>query len=133
MRYLKKFNESKDVDVIRDICLELKDMGISVNFNRNSFSEYQIFIGYWNDEKMMLWKDVKDSILRLKDYLGDDIKKIYFADYYDEDIKFKDVTDNTKFSHIDIIIKKNRLYSSNLTKISNLGWKIKESIKRGRL
>ena len=69
MKYLKKFNESKKQD-LEDIILELKDLGIDAYINDDC-------IDISNYGRPLRWRKIKDCVLRLINYLGDLITKIY--------------------------------------------------------
>jgi len=81
MKHLKRFNEAKDLNTIKDICLELEDIGMLIRFDQNWLyskhkGSYLDFIDFLvpislHKNKDIEWEDVKDCILRLKDYLGD--------------------------------------------------------------
>ena len=64
MKHLKKFNESTNWNDIKDICIELEDIGMTVEID-----DYGVEIFA---EDKIIWEDVKDCLLRLKDYLGED-------------------------------------------------------------
>lgn len=67
MRHLKKYNESKEeltLQDIRDICLELQDEGFKIEI------EYY-YVKISNPNKKFKYDEVKDVMLRLKDYLGE--------------------------------------------------------------
>ncbi len=88
MKYLKYF-ESNSFDVlkedIKDICLELTDIGYSIKIRKKiddhdiftNYGEYRFSIGknngdhYSTDPELYFdYKDVKETIERLKEYLG---------------------------------------------------------------
>jgi len=95
MRYLEKFNWFKKEKVIKipiyepsteiskvdieDISLELEDLGFKFYIERpytgDSLHIYDEFIGssfiiFQKEDLTTKWSDIKDCILRLKDYLG---------------------------------------------------------------
>lgn len=79
MRYLKSFNESFNkeyIDNIKDILLELEDDGYITIITKGKFdwiSENRIdFIYISNQLKPFEFSDIKDSMLRLKRFLGED-------------------------------------------------------------
>ena len=107
MIYLKNFNESIGEDLenrkkinedINDILLELTDIGIKVellpyfiSLNKNSkHYKYQGHLSSINitgktDNGMVHcieWPDVKDCVLRLKDYLGDKFIEFNYTGVY---------------------------------------------------
>jgi len=100
MKHLKKFNESKDIDVIKDICLELKDDGFIANVNINNS---HIFISGRDIDGTILWDDVKDTVSRLLDYLGDNMTEIIYCD--DKYVNRYSITDGTGLYFINIIYK----------------------------
>ncbi len=72
MKHLRKYNESKEdisIEDIKDICQELEDEGFSVRIIPG------IDLIYINicllSHLYFQYKDVKETVLRLKDYLGD--------------------------------------------------------------
>ena len=78
MKYIKSYKlfESK-VDDIKDICLELEDDGIRVEisdiiFNVHYFPKGEKTIEIGSIYKTIKWSFVKDTLLRLRDYLSDD-------------------------------------------------------------
>ncbi len=76
MKHLKKYNESKEkisLDDIRDICIELEDDGFLV---RIAYGVDVIRINIFRGGKHFEYKDVKETILRLQDYLGDSLDRI---------------------------------------------------------
>jgi len=85
MKYLRKFNESVDTDNLEDILLELEDMGIGSSYVHESPGHQLSDLTYekswirisidliksYNNNIYINWDDVKDCILRIKNYLGD--------------------------------------------------------------
>jgi len=84
MKHLKKFNESNTLDVIKDICIELEDLEFKMSYQKNpEFGNSITIFGYYEgsnsvydrDMRMIVkgtnFNSIKDCILRLKDYLGD--------------------------------------------------------------
>jgi len=69
MKYLKKFNEAIDKEDIKDILLELDDIGLNIINMPLNHAKNMILIS--SEDEYILWEDVEDSILRLKDYIGD--------------------------------------------------------------
>ena len=72
---IKKFNESISTQDLKDICLELEDIGMVVivsNWYIDAVCEVSNdrTIGGLEIYKFVYWKDIKDCILRLKNYLG---------------------------------------------------------------
>ena len=67
MKHLKRFNESNEISDIEDILLELKDMGAEIEIVKGTYKYARIYF-----DNGVYWKDIKDCILRLKCYLGDD-------------------------------------------------------------
>jgi len=74
MKYLKRFNESVDeynieeiIQTIKDILLPISDMGyeISITDNRNIYIRV---VGY-PDTPLKVNDEVKDELIRMKDYL----------------------------------------------------------------
>ncbi len=72
MKHLKKYNESVEeisLEDIRDICLELEDNDFNITIMNNTKDIYTITIG----KSEFTYKDVKEVLLRLKDYLREDL------------------------------------------------------------
>ena len=77
-------------NVIDDILLELKDLGVILfyrDFNNDKYGHVKEILGSYHEYfaiadyetvTLMDWKDIKDCLLRLKDYLG----KNYVTFYY---------------------------------------------------
>ncbi len=78
MKHLKRYNENKSWEDIRDIYLELEDNGFEVDvikadgWNRRRLKYDQRIVIKKIDKKLFYYSEVKEVILRLKDYLGDD-------------------------------------------------------------
>jgi len=79
MKHLKKFNEATNIDILKDILLELEDMGIGSNFYSNKINRYIDIHGY--NFQTIYWDDVKDCILRLKKYLGKNYKQFIYGTF----------------------------------------------------
>lgn len=78
MKYLRLFESNGIIEDLKDICLELSDMGIEVKIGRmNHVSKGIIVIGKPNkdDGECFYYKDVREVIERIKDYLG---KRIHY-------------------------------------------------------
>ena len=94
MKHLEKFNwfrkktEISD-DVIKDIYIELKDLGFgdismhkwSTSIGTERSKRYHGYICGMNFNGIP-WKDIKDTILRIKDYLGINYKKFEYTTRY---------------------------------------------------
>ncbi len=84
MKHLKKYNENSDISKsdLQDICLELEDNGFEVEFKyRYGLNHIKIS----KNNKSFKYDEVKEVMLRLKEYLGDLYEKtlVYQAlDYY---------------------------------------------------
>jgi len=84
MKYLRKFNEAvspeltpKEMQDIEDILLEVKDIRMFIHFSENSIYKNWLnqipynFISCTDISSLSIkWKDIKDCVLRVKDYLG---------------------------------------------------------------
>lgn len=81
MKYLKKFNESKEldqtvIDECKDILLELEDKGIKTNIHshlsyspqKNNENWIQFF---FNRKEEFQYSDIEDVVERLKSYLSE--------------------------------------------------------------
>ena len=71
MKYLKRFNESKTWDDIKDICLELKDMDLEIKYSLYQIAPRKYKPCLYMPSSFILNNDIYDCLLRLKDYLGD--------------------------------------------------------------
>ena len=88
MRYLRKFNESSDMDdIISDICLELNDEGFRTKFEtsyKNGISgrrrEILIDLFHSHPGKTFNYDQIKDTIERILKYLGNNLIKIEYID-----------------------------------------------------
>ncbi len=78
MRYLKRFNESHNDDLIQtieDILLPISDMGYEISVFQGPLStkddESQLIIRVvsWVDQSLLITDEVKDEFMRMKDYL----------------------------------------------------------------
>jgi len=76
MKHLKKYNESiNKYEDLRDILLELEDDGFVVGIKDTTFNRvkcWYIYIRRPVSKTIFYWDDIKDCVLRIKDYLGDD-------------------------------------------------------------
>ena len=80
MKYLRRFNESVDIDIIKDILLDLEDERFTIEVNPrsrewryNAYTEIIIkrSVSGHNGGLMgfeFIWRDIKDTIFRLMDY-----------------------------------------------------------------
>ncbi len=88
MKHLKKYNESREETLlqdIRDILLELEDNGFAVEIEDICFLREQPFAIKISRNKSFRYSEVKDVLLRLKDYLTD-MSFQMLARYRDENI-----------------------------------------------
>ena len=79
MRHLRKYNELIDISEqeIEDICLELKDLGYTINIEKHE-DFTKIICSKLKDMGANVfpefidvnWNEVKDCFLRLQDYVG---------------------------------------------------------------
>lgn len=111
MKYLRNYRVYESISDtqyrseqdMRDICLELVDMGMSIHFDyngdKNVLSRCMVI---YNDNGSHVhdWATIKDYALRLKDYLGDDyLKFIYFSkDIINKNWHSIDLNEDTKIS-----------------------------------
>ena len=95
MKYLKKFNESKEEeiseDIIKDICFELNDLGFSTKIRQEvggkiSYIRANLADSKKNDQGIYIrqyidvpWEEVKDVVLRFIDYLGNKFIKLMYS------------------------------------------------------
>lgn len=71
MNYLESYNlYNKSEQDIRDICLELEDIGMSSSVNHNDSCISTIEIKFISSKYGVPWCDIEDCLLRLKGYLG---------------------------------------------------------------
>lgn len=83
MKYLKKFNENlqDDVDTVMDICIDLQDQGFIVTPpHEGGFPSKSIIIQKKNTVGMTVfrYKEVEETVDRIKEFLGDKLSSIYF-------------------------------------------------------
>jgi hypothetical protein len=79
MRYLKRFNESKQldqsvIDECKDILLELEDIGIKTNIRSHRShlnKDYSYIQFYFNRKEEFDYSDIEDVVERLKSYLSE--------------------------------------------------------------
>lgn len=120
MKYVKLFEDYYDINNeticdLEDICLELKDAGFDVDIRNITSHVMVLSISKMKKNKMRhhlvrLHESrssfrftglVKETVLRIKQYLGGDF--ISFEARFSDDIIFKDVDDNTKSRWINMI------------------------------
>ena len=100
MRYLKRFNESNNDDVIqtvKDILLPISDMGYEISVDHQiiaddfwsevvfaKFRTNQLIIRVvtYVDKPLLITDEVKDEFLRMKDYLQSEGYNSIVAHYY---------------------------------------------------
>ncbi len=94
MRYLRLFESNGVIDDIKDICLELEDIGLDVEIESSdrfngqiSISKNQIGDASQDDSlhEFFDYNEVSEVIERLKDYLGDRMISIMVASLDNED------------------------------------------------
>ncbi len=78
MRYIKLFESHSALEDIRDICLELGDIGMLVTINPVKYTRYNIIIEYKYNigDRYFKYSDVSEVVERLKRYWGISIKSI---------------------------------------------------------
>ena len=91
MRYLKRFNESNNDDVIqtvKDILLPISDMGYEISvvsevvFAKFRTNQLIIRVVTYVDKPLLITDEVKDEFLRMKDYLQSEGYNSILAHYY---------------------------------------------------
>ena len=91
MRYLKRFNESNNDDVIqtvKDILLPISDMGYEISvvsevvFAKFRTNQLIIRVVTYVDKPLLITDEVKDEFLRMKDYLQSEGYNSIVAHYY---------------------------------------------------
>ena len=108
MKHLEKFNWFKknrkskiSQDIIDDICLELKDIGIMVTKVIYD-GRGAIMIRRESGNVPMEWDEIKDTCLRLKDYLGKNY--IDFSYYYSYKRTFRvELNEDTEINEDDLV------------------------------
>ncbi len=75
MKHLKKYNESVSeisLQDVEDICQELKDEGFQIYniITHQSYNNKKLYIIEISRKGGFKYDDVKETLLRLKDYLG---------------------------------------------------------------
>jgi len=101
MKYLRKYNESYiNIEDIKDICLELTDLGIVISISSTDAyrNKNVIYFHNYNIHNGMKWNDVKDCLLRLKDYLGD--KFIEFGYSSVTNLYYNHITELNEYTYI---------------------------------
>ena len=96
MKYLRKFNESVDINVIKDIediCLELNDVGeiyAKVNKLKNGSTYVYFDLKDHLDYDGFSFEDISEYVLRIKDFLGDNYKgsEALFVDDLEDKLGF---------------------------------------------
>ena len=120
MKYLKKFNEANNEEDIDDILLEIEDMGATIKHRIdrqypnihfiNIFLHKEVEkepidsndLNIWEEVKCLDWEDIKDCLLRLKDYLGKNFREFRVVIYEElfmagtKDYKLIELTNRTK-------------------------------------
>ena len=113
MKYLKRYNESVDKNIIKDILLEIEDLGIDIHCDdANSMPKFGVI---WYDLDHVTnrtdpptWGEIKDCIFRLEEYLKDNLVEIkcYSNNYYYFDSDKEYISDSDKVEQINILYKK---------------------------
>jgi len=127
MKHLKKFNESVDNEILGDILLELKDMDLEVTIHPIS-SKITYLLKLEKTKVIYIrpnryehqarrqevptfeWKDVKESILRIRDYLGENLIGFQYC-YSNLNILYKKIELDELNDNLDIPYK---LFSINI-------------------
>ena len=77
-----------DVEVVldlKDICLELKDVGFTIQFNSNDDNSVYLSIKMIGESSLLnyYWGDIDEYVQRIIDYLGNRlIKMLYISEGY---------------------------------------------------
>jgi len=113
MKYLKSINElivnktgyslpKKTINELRDICLEIEDLGYTTILHRFPFGDRRSFIMIKFNGKHFDY-DLKECCLRLKDYLGENY--LDFKYRWDKFSKEIQLTENTELkNHVHSVI-----------------------------
>ncbi len=97
---------------LREICLELEDEGYNIDINRWSNKNNDIVLTHATDERSgwcreapANWDVIKEYLLRIKDYLGDDYIDCEYLDF-SKSIEWVKITlsKKTKIDRIDSIV-----------------------------
>ncbi len=102
MKHLKKYNESieekKSFEDIRDICLELEDDGFDIFYAGFYTTGATCAIRIAKPSEKFLYTEVKEVLLRLKDYLGSNYDKIIYDKGYRTNLDY-DIRGKISFLH----------------------------------
>jgi hypothetical protein len=89
MRYLKRFNESNNDDVIqtiKDILLPINDMGYNISVDHyilnGDTNQLIIRVVTYVDKPLLITDEVKEEFIRMKDYLQSEGYNSIEAHYY---------------------------------------------------
>ena len=122
MRYLKRFNESNNDDVIqtvKDILLPISDMGYEISVDHQiiaddfwsevvfaKFRTNQLIIRVVTqvDKPLLITDEVKDEFLRMKDYLQSEGYNSILAHYYTRFNAVPDSPSNKEVKELDEFI-----------------------------
>ena len=100
MKYLKKFNESINSEIQKDlieICYDITDDGKFEVILSEKDEEGYIEIRKHNYVSFD-FNEIKEVCLRIKDYLGDN-----YEGFSDTGFEYKDLTDNLEIKNIHIV------------------------------
>ncbi len=81
MKYLRLFESNSVIEDVKDICLELEDMGFSIQFERH-ISEPEAYDFYiFNGEFLDKWNNfnynlISEYVDRIKEYLGSKVTEM---------------------------------------------------------
>ncbi len=85
MKHIRKYNENieeKSIQDIKDILLELEDEGFTVNISNAIHHNVCLITISRNDDEIFGYYEVEETLLRLKDYIGDNyIGAIYTSEF----------------------------------------------------
>jgi len=109
MKHLRRFNESIDQEDLNDILLELRDMDFKVSGSKplrpgatgfDPDHEYYRVSSITRDKSGngTPWKDLKDCVLRIKNYIGDHFVRFYYKSGEDTLDRYKtiELNENTE-------------------------------------
>ena len=97
MKYLKKFNETINIEDLRDICLELEDINIRCSFIPSWNRRDGLIISICgkvidgkkvDDYNYVYFSEIKDTLLRIKDYLGDKFIRFKYTTMFDDPLDY---------------------------------------------
>ncbi len=87
---------------LREICLELEDLDYNIKINRDNNS-ILIINKDSGDDRRLSWDIIKDHLLRMKDFLGDDFISFHYLDTPSWQWKCIKLNEQSDFTFIKLI------------------------------